>query len=198
MAKTPESLRIVDKPHCLVEWSPGDLATKIRLCQTGNLPRPRALPPEVIEKAWQAELLNSEAEPGSITYDHAQEIRVSVCVAHFNKARDLREALDSLKAQTHKNLEVIVIDDASTNADARQAFATAAVDFASPNWIFIEEKQNRGPGHVRNLAARAATGSHLVFFDADDVAFPDMVERLLRGLAPVERGLRSGFVAPPA
>jgi glycosyltransferase involved in cell wall biosynthesis len=146
------------------------------------LPRPAVVPRAAAEKAWHEALFESSSEASPAPAESLDDIRVSVCVAHFNKARDLRESLDSLRAQSHRNLEVIVVDDCSSDSASKAAFEAAAAAFESPDWKFIREEVNRGPGHARNRAVSVATGSHVIFFDADDVAFADMVERLLRGL----------------
>jgi hypothetical protein len=177
---TPESRQIVDR-ECLVDWTSAELRARFLRCLKGDLPQSAALPREAAEKAWHEALFAPRAG-GPAPDENFNAIRVSVCVAHFNKARDLHEALESLRVQSHRNLEVIVVDDGSTDPASQAAFETAAVAFASPDWKFIREEKKCGPGHARNRAASVATGSHLVFFDADDVAFPDMVERLLRGL----------------
>jgi glycosyltransferase involved in cell wall biosynthesis len=182
VAETPESQQIVRQESCRVEWSPAELKARLARCLAGHLPHPTVVPRSSVEGAWQEALLDPKAEASSTRAGNLRDIRVSVCVAHFNKAHDLHESLNSLRAQTHRNLEVIVVDDGSTDPAAQAAFDAAITAFDSPDWKFIRQKENRGPGHARNQAARVATGSHVVFFDADDVAFPDMVERLLRGL----------------
>jgi O-antigen biosynthesis protein len=185
VADTPESRQIVRR-ECLADWVPKELKARLARCLEGDLPHPAGIPRETAEQAWNEALFEFPAQALPPPGDELDEIRVSVCVAHFNKARDLRESLDSLRAQSHRNLEVIVVDDCSTDPASQAAFEAAAAAFDTPDWKFIREEMNRGPGYARNRAVSVATGSHLVFFDADDVAFPDMVERLLRGL------LRSG------
>jgi len=186
VARTEESQQAVGQPDCLVDWTQAGLRAKLARCLMGELPHPPGLARESAEQAWNEALFDLQGSALPELAQNLEKIRVSVCVAHFNKARDLRESLDSLKAQSHRNLEVIVVDDGSTDPEAQAAFATAAAAFDLPDWKFIREEANLGPGCARNRAAGVATGSHFVFFDADDVAFPDMVERLLRGL------LRSG------
>ena len=180
LAASSESESLVNEPDCQVNWMPDDLVKKLSQCLNGKMAPSAGQAPAAIEKAWEVELFNTEQEP--IRAQNYKVTRVSVCVAHFNKARDLHEALHSLRAQTHPDLEVIVVDDASTEPDARAGFEAAASTFASPDWKFIKEEVNRGPGNARNRAVTVATGSHVIFFDADDVAFPDMVERLLQAL----------------
>ncbi len=182
VARTEESQQAVDQPGCLVDWTPAGLKAKLACCLKGELPHPAGMPREAAEKAWQVALFESQVSAPPEVGQNVDQIRVSICVAHFNKARDLREALDSLKAQTHRNLEVIVVDDGSTDPESLVTFEAAAAAFKSPDWKFIRQETNDGPGRARNRAVEVATGSHLLFFDADDVAFPDMVERLLRGL----------------
>ena len=181
IAQTDETKSIFGLASNLVEWNAGSLALRLRECLTGRV-LPRADVPDRVqaEKAWDEYLHAADSERCKPSLQRSVEsIRVSICVAHFNKGADLIEALESLRAQTHANIEVLVVDDASDDPESLRVFQNEARRHAAPAWIFIEQAENRGPGHARNIAAERATGSYLLFFDADDIAFPDMVERML-------------------
>jgi glycosyltransferase involved in cell wall biosynthesis len=96
-------------------------------------------------------------------------ITVSViCPAH-NRRHLIGGTLRSLLSQTRPADEIIVVDDASTDgtADFVRSFAPGVRVIALP--------QNRGPGGARNAGLREATGSHVIFFDSDDLASDDFI-----------------------
>lgn len=106
-----------------------------------------------------------------------QRPEVSVIVANYNGAAHLRAALRSVLDQTLTSLEVLVVDDASSDASVREIRAVAAEDRRVR--LFIQLR-NAGPGAARNLALAQARGRWLAVFDSDDLMAPDRLERLLR------------------
>ncbi len=88
---------------------------------------------------------------------------VSVIVPVHNGERFLAEALDSILAQEYEPLEVIVVDDGSTDRSAAIAQARDVRYYVQPN---------RGPGAARNTGVAAAQGELLAFLDQDDVYLP--------------------------
>lgn len=91
---------------------------------------------------------------------------LSVVVPAFNAGRYLKIAVDSLLAQRLPGLEVVVVDDGSTDG------AAAAV--AGPN-VRVLRQENRGEAAARNAGVKASTGRFITFLDADDVMAPDAV-----------------------
>src|SRR5437763_2100866 len=73
--------------------------------------------------------------------------RISVVVAFFNNADDLADCLDSIAAQSYPDLEVIMVDDGSTDHSAAIARAKAAAD---PRFTLIQPPEHGGPGGARN------------------------------------------------
>ncbi|RYZ04776.1 MAG: glycosyltransferase family 2 protein [Myxococcales bacterium] len=104
---------------------------------------------------------------------------VSVLVAARNAERTLDYALQSLLEQTHANLEVLVADDASSDATAlvirRYAQDARVRAFRST--------ENQGAYNTRNALARLARGEFLTFHDADDFAVPERIEAQLKALS---------------
>lgn len=101
---------------------------------------------------------------------------VSVVMSTFNGARFLDAALRSVLSQTHRALEVIVVDDASTDDTPTLLRRIAATD---PRVTAIFQTQNKGPAAARNVALDAARGTWLAIVDADDLIHPERVARLL-------------------
>jgi glycosyltransferase involved in cell wall biosynthesis len=103
-----------------------------------------------------------------------QNPRISVVIPCFNQARYLGEAIDSVAAQTVGGVEVIVVDDGSTDE-------TPAVAGRYP-WIRYVRQENQGPGAARNAGLHASTGAYVVFLDADDRLLPHALRAGARSL----------------
>lgn len=100
----------------------------------------------------------------------------SIIIPTFNDSADLEALLDSIRRTSLRDLEVIVVDDGST--DGSQAMCRARGDVR-----LIELPQNRGPAHARNVGAAAASGEVLIFADSDVVL--DEGSDLLRDMVAV-------------
>src|SRR5262249_53767137 len=109
----------------------------------------------------------------------AAEPLVTICVPHFNMGQYLDDALASLAAQTYPALEVLIIDDGSTDVRARAAFERAQE--RHPRFTFLTQA-NAGIGATRNRGLHLAHGAYFLPMDADNIAAPDMVRRLVAGL----------------
>src|SRR5947209_3795753 len=100
-------------------------------------------------------------------------MRVSVIIPLYNKAPYVRRTLDSVRAQTFADYEVIVVDDGSTDGGA------AVVEgFGDPRFRLIAQP-NAGPGAARNRGLAEAGGEFVAFLDADDEWLPTFLERSL-------------------
>jgi len=102
--------------------------------------------------------------------------RVSVILPAYNAAAHLRRAVDSALAQTMADLEIVIVDDASTDATLEIAGRIAARD-SRVRVLHIE--RNSGPSVSRNRAIAAARGEWIAILDADDSWFPERLERML-------------------
>ncbi|WP_432839972.1 glycosyltransferase family 2 protein [Dactylosporangium sp. CA-092794] len=100
---------------------------------------------------------------------------VSVVVPNYNYSRALPLCLQALLDQTYPNLEIIVVDDCSTDDSAAVA--------ASFGVRVLRTTSNGGPAAARNLGARHATGEILFFVDSDVAAHPDAVANAVELLA---------------
>lgn len=95
---------------------------------------------------------------------------VSIIIPCYNQARFLHQAAGSCLAQEYAALEVIVVDDGSTD-EPRAALGELAND-SRLKWI---RQENRGVAHARNVGIAAAAGSYLKFLDADDWIAPTLI-----------------------
>jgi len=100
---------------------------------------------------------------------------VSVVIPCYQQAQYLGEAIESVLAQTYPHLEVVVVDDGSTDN-------VAAIASRYPGVRCIREP-NSGPAAARNAGIRNSNGDFLIFLDADDRLLPNGVEAGVRALA---------------
>ncbi|MBF0569946.1 MAG: glycosyltransferase [Candidatus Omnitrophica bacterium] len=99
---------------------------------------------------------------------------VSVVIPVYNRAYVLKRALESVLNQTYKSLEVIVVDDGSS--DDVQAVLKGISD---PRVRYIRHEKNKGVSAARNTGIRTSVGEFVAFLDSDDAYFPAMIERSL-------------------
>jgi len=95
---------------------------------------------------------------------------ISCIVPVFNGERYVREALESILAQTHRPLEIIVADDGSSDG-------TGAIVAGFGESVRYVKQGNKGPATARNLGLSLATGDFVAFLDADDLWHPEKLER---------------------
>ena len=103
------------------------------------------------------------------------EAKISVIIPNFNNARWLPRCLDSVLAQTHGNLEVLVVDDGSSD-DSASVIRDYERKDGRIRGIFQE---NGGVTSARLTGLEAATGEWIAFVDSDDAIEADMYARLL-------------------
>lgn len=100
---------------------------------------------------------------------------VSILVPVYNGAPYLRECLDSVLSQTHANLQVVIVDDGSTDASAEIAEGYAAGDAR----VEVHCQPNGGVSAARNALLSHVRGEYFLFVDADDWIEPHTVHWLL-------------------
>jgi glycosyltransferase involved in cell wall biosynthesis len=105
---------------------------------------------------------------------------VSVVLPTWNRADTLRRAIWSVLDQTHRNLELIVVDDGSTDQ-------TAALvgGLGEPRLRYVRLERNRGQAAARNAGIAACRGELIAFQDSDDVWMPTKLARQLEVLRTV-------------
>lgn len=89
---------------------------------------------------------------------------ISVIVAAYNAEKDIRRCLDSICSQTFENLEIIVVNDGSTDQTLDILGEYENVD----SRIKIIDQENQGAGKAKNAGLKAATGDYIAFVDSDD------------------------------
>ena len=104
--------------------------------------------------------------------------KISVIVPVYNSEKYLGKCVDSILNQTHKNLEVILVDDGSTDASGAICNSYAQKDFR----VQVIHKKQGGVCEARNRGLDIATGDYIIFVDNDDFILPDMYETLLNNM----------------
>lgn len=101
---------------------------------------------------------------------------ISVIIPVYNAEPFLPACLDSVLAQTHRELEILLIDDGSTDGSGAICDRYAALD----SRIRVIHQENGGVSRARNRGLELATGELTSFVDSDDAMEPDMYELLVR------------------
>ncbi|WP_270310107.1 glycosyltransferase family 2 protein [Streptococcus infantarius] len=103
-----------------------------------------------------------------------QQDLVSIIVPVYNVEKYLKRCLDSIINQTYSSIEIILIDDGSTDSSGDICESYARLD----SRITVIHKKNAGLGMARNTALDIAKGKYVIFVDSDDYIAPNMLENL--------------------
>ncbi|WP_136805349.1 glycosyltransferase family 2 protein [Desulfosediminicola flagellatus] len=106
----------------------------------------------------------------------SQAVEVTVVICVYNAEGYIEETLQSLADQTFQSFKILLIDDCSTDS----SFEVAESFLNAKGRLFksVRLNENRGTAYVRNLALHEVDTPLMMFFDADDVALPTLVQRL--------------------
>lgn len=99
--------------------------------------------------------------------------RVSVCMPVYNAEKFLSQALESVFSQSYQNIEIICVDDGSSDGSLK-------ILRQYSDRIHVIESTNQGAPHARNLAFEKSSGDVIQFFDADNMLDPEKIERQLK------------------
>ena len=97
---------------------------------------------------------------------------VSVCIGAYNRKGTIRECVDSVLAQTWKNREIVVVDDASTDG-----IREILQEYDDRIRLICRESNSGICPVTRNQATRASKGEYVAFLDSDDVWYPEKLEK---------------------
>lgn len=100
--------------------------------------------------------------------------KVTAIITTHNRLNLLKQAIDSVRRQTYPDIELIVVDDGST--DGTEAYCRRQ----PLKYIRVEAAESRGGNHARNLGIRAAEGKYIAFLDDDDRWLPEKTARQVR------------------
>lgn len=104
--------------------------------------------------------------------------KISIVIPVYNVEKYLPECIDSVERQTYRNLEILLVDDGSTDSSGRMCDDYAASDMR----ITVIHKPNGGLSDARNAGLKHVTGKYLAFIDSDDIVDNGYIEKLYCGL----------------
>ena len=107
---------------------------------------------------------------------------VTVIIPVYNVEKYINRCLDSVIRQTYKNLEIIIVNDGSTDNSGKMCDEYAKLD----NRIIVIHKDNGGLSQARNIGIEKSTGEYICFIDSDDYVELNMIEDLYNACAKNE------------
>ncbi len=115
---------------------------------------------------------DERANPSTPVVVSSNRPLVSIVVPFFNDGKYINEAIDSALSQTHSPLEIIVVNDGSTDRESIEILESA-------DWpmTHVIHAGNKGPAAARNMGISASRGKYILPLDADDRIHPTYVER---------------------
>ena len=121
--------------------------------------------------------------------------KVSIIIPAYNAERKLPKCLDALLKQSHKNMEIIVVNNGSMDNTKKIVERYIKKNKS----IKILNQQKQGPGPAKNAAAKIAKGDILVFVDSDEYPHKDYLEKLTKPIAEGKAGISIGswIIADP-
>lgn len=117
---------------------------------------------------------NEPLEQRIISFESNYPVKVSIILPVYNVGKYLRQSLDSLITQTLKEIEIICVNDGSTD----ESYSILEEYRQKDSRIKVIHKENKGTGAARNDGLRMASGECIGFVDPDDWVKPDMFEKL--------------------
>lgn len=103
-----------------------------------------------------------------------ENIKISVIIPVYNVEKYLEECLESIVHQSLKEIEIICVDDGSTDGSVDILKRYACED----KRFILRRQKNQGGGAARNLGLACASGEYVVFLDSDDFFEPEMFRRI--------------------
>ncbi len=101
---------------------------------------------------------------------------ISIIIPLYNHAAALRKALDSIVKQTCKSIEIVIVDDGSTKHFEIPKYRDVEIP------VKLVKQSHRGAPTARNRGLSKASGAYVIFWDADVIAKPEMLQKMLAAL----------------
>lgn len=103
-----------------------------------------------------------------------KQSKVSLIMTVFNGERFLREAVESCLTQTYSNLELLIIDDGSTDSSLE-----VINSFNDDRIVLLINETNKGQSYSRNRGIKESSGQYIAIMDADDIAYKERIQKQL-------------------
>lgn len=104
-------------------------------------------------------------------------LKISVIIPTFNREKQIRNSIKSVLNQTYNNLEIIIVDDGSTDNTKEEV-----KKITDKRVKYIKLKQNKGAAFARNIGIKKSKGNFISFQDSDDYFYPNKLELQLKNL----------------
>jgi len=183
LVRDPEAQRLLlfepsprDLGRCLREYLAADPAHLAAIRDRLQTQMDIATNHRTVAETYNA--IANSAPIRSVVADHDTPL-VTVAIAHYNLGQYLPETLASLARQTYPNLEVIVVDDGSTDPVSQEVLVEMQQQYPQVRFLHHE---NSGIGATRNRGLQEAHGEFFIPMDADNIACPHMVETFVRAM----------------
>ncbi|MGN2242001.1 glycosyltransferase [Frateuria sp. GZRR33] len=165
-----------DRERALFKPTPTGLAQTLVQLESGRYSPPRPAQPATATRdrwlALQDELAAAAKAGAEAEAPSADGPHISVCLVHYDRPHLLAQALDSLRQQTYRHFDVVLVDDGSPSPEAKQYLDGLREEFAWRGWT-LHRQANAYLGAARNAAVRLARGEYVLFMDDDNLAKPD-------------------------
>ncbi|GIJ96907.1 hypothetical protein CAPN001_14760 [Capnocytophaga stomatis] len=103
---------------------------------------------------------------------------ISIIVPIYNVGKHIKRCIDSLLCQTYENIEILIINDGSTDNTSQ-----ILSDYANEKKIYIFHQENKGVSFSRNFGIKQSKGDYICFVDGDDYVSPHYCEKLYENIA---------------
>ena len=103
--------------------------------------------------------------------------KVSVIIPCYNQGKYVSDAINSVLAQTYDNIEIVIVNDGSTD-NSSEVVKTFADKYK--NILFFDNQENKGVIYTRNMAIEAASGEYILPLDADDTIESTYIEKAVK------------------
>jgi glycosyltransferase involved in cell wall biosynthesis/organic radical activating enzyme len=130
---------------------------------------------KVVAAAMQISKTPKNKEQVQTRSDDKMKDLVSICVPIYNTEKYLTRCVNSLLNQTYRNLEIVLVNDGSTDSCCLICEGYAKLD----SRVVVVHKENGGEASARNAGLRAAKGDYVMFIDSDDEYLPNAVELMI-------------------
>jgi glycosyltransferase involved in cell wall biosynthesis len=110
--------------------------------------------------------------------DKEKTALISVIIPVYNTEKYVERAINSVLNQSYRNVELVIVDDGSTDMTGDIIDRVAKKDTR----VVVIHKKKEGVGVARNRGLNAATGSYITFCDADDEMYPNMLEKMMHAI----------------
>ena len=178
----PEMIHPSDHATTLFDLRPSALADRLACSlSSGTRPARFRIAPESTDRGWlrfHDRLVRGARTPRRGRASTRRPL-VSVCITHRDRPELLHQALESIRGQTYKRFEIVLVDDGSERPETHLALEALQSEFVRRGWRIVRHETNRYPGAARNTAARHARGEYLLFMDDDNYAKPHELRTLV-------------------